>query len=95
MEIYITAVVKSIPEFRTEVQNFLRGLVEKTKKEEANITYNLHQDIKDENTFVFYEIWENQDGLDKHNEQPYMQTFRDLAAEKFQETIIYISKKIA
>lgn len=96
MKIYITAIVESKPEFQPEVKSVLENMVEHTRKESACISYDLHQDIENENRFVFYEIWKNQQGLYNHNEQPYIKAFGNLAKEKLREKpIILLTYKIA
>ncbi|PZX55348.1 quinol monooxygenase YgiN [Algoriphagus ratkowskyi] len=90
MKIYLTAIAKAKPEFLSEIKTALEHMVTETKKEEACIQYDLHQGIDDANTFIFYEIWEDQAGLDIHNKQPYIQDFGALAAAKLQEPPIII-----
>ncbi|WP_042722375.1 putative quinol monooxygenase [Flavobacterium sp. B17] len=85
MKIYLTAVIKAKDEFRNEVLKVLQHMVEETMKEEANELYTLHQGIEDKNQFVFYEIWKSEEGLSKHNQQPYIQDFGALVDEKLQE----------
>ncbi|WP_439558524.1 putative quinol monooxygenase [Dyadobacter sp.] len=75
MSIYLTAIIKSKPEFTAEVKDILEKMAIETRKEAACVLYDLHQGIHDENVFVFYEIWENQAGLDNHNQQPYIKEF--------------------
>ncbi|MEN2435835.1 putative quinol monooxygenase [Weeksellaceae bacterium A-14] len=95
MNIYITAIIKAKEEFRAEVQNMLQLMVERTKQEEACIQYDLHQGIEDKNCFIFYEIWKDEAGLNKHNMQPYIQEFNILAKEKLAEKpFIYLTHKI-
>lgn len=95
MQIYITAIIKSKPEYRTEVQAVLQNMINETKKEKTCLQYDLHQDLENENTFVFYEIWENKAGLDLHNQQSYIQEFGQIVYEKLQETPqIYLTKKL-
>ncbi|WP_410493802.1 putative quinol monooxygenase [Chryseobacterium sp. HMWF035] len=60
-------------------------MVKETVKEEANELYTLHQGIEDKNQFIFYEIWKNEEGLAKHNKQPYIKAFGELVNEKLQE----------
>lgn len=90
MKIYLTAIAKAKSEFTSEIKTALENLVIETKKEQACIQYDLHQGIDDANTFVFYEIWEDQAGLDLHNKQPHIQEFVAMAAEKLQEPPIII-----
>ncbi|WP_339756724.1 putative quinol monooxygenase [Algoriphagus aquimarinus] len=94
MKIYLTAIAKAKPEFTSEIKTALERMVVETTKEKACIQYDLHQGIDDANTFVFYEIWEDQAGLDLHNNQPYIQEFVAMAAAKLQEppTIIKMTK---
>ncbi|MBD1427918.1 putative quinol monooxygenase [Sphingobacterium arenae] len=93
--IYITAIIKAKVEYREEVSKALQHMVTKTREEKACIQYDLHQGQDDENTFIFYEIWKDQEGLDKHNKQPYILAFGELAQEKLQENPqIYLTDKI-
>jgi len=95
MKIYLTAVLKAKTEYRNEVKTILEDMVEQTRKEHACLQYDLHQGISDPDTFVFYEIWENQAGLDLHNQQPYIQSFSAIADTKLQEKPqLYITSKI-
>lgn len=95
MSIYLTAVIKAKPEYRKEVAAVLQNMVKETRKEEACIQYDLHQGIEDDNLFIFYEIWKDQQGLDNHNSQPYILEFGQLAQNKLQEQPqIYLAKKI-
>jgi len=85
MKIYLTAIIKAKEEYRTEVLETLQNMVKETVKEEANELYTLHQGIEDKNHFVFYEIWKSKEGLEQHNQQPYIQAFGGLIDEKLQE----------
>lgn len=85
MKIYLTAIIKAKEEHRTEVLEVLQNMVKETVKEEANELYTLHQGIEDKNQFVFYEIWKSKDGLEQHNQQPYIQAFGALIDDKLQE----------
>lgn len=85
MKIYLTAIIKSKEEHRTEVLETLQNMVLETRKEETNELYTLHQGIEDKNHFIFYEIWKNEEGLKQHNEQLYIKAFGDLVDEKLQE----------
>ena len=85
MKIYLTAVIKAKEEHRNEVLEVLQNMVKQTGKEDANELYTLHQGIEDKNQFVFYEIWKSKEGLEQHNQQPYIQAFGALVDEKLQE----------
>ena len=96
MKIYLTAIIKAREECRNEVLEQLQHMVSETVKEEANELYSLHQDIENPNCFVFYEIWKNKEGLDLHNQQPYIQAFGKLIDEKLQEKPqLFLTEKIS
>ena len=80
MKIHLTAIIKSKEEHQAEVLEVLQNMVKETCE-----LYSLHQGIEDKNEFVFYEIWKSKEGLDQHNQQPYIQAFGALVEEKLQE----------
>ena len=41
-------------------------LARETRKEQGCVSYELFQDIQNQNVFSFIEAWENQDLLDRH-----------------------------
>lgn len=84
MKVYLTATLKSKPEFIDEVKVVLENMVIESRKEETCIRYDLHQGTEDKTQFVFWEIWESKEALEQHNQQPYIQAFRQMAAEKLQ-----------
>lgn len=89
------AVVKARPGCRNEVLTALENMVGKTREEAACMQYDLHEDLTDENTFVFYEIWKDTGGLNRHNEQPYINEFKILMDKGcVTETRMYKTKKI-
>ena len=81
----LTAIVKAKPEYRKDVLDLLLDMVEQTRLEEACLQYDLHQDLSDASTFVFYEVWSDQAGLDRHNQQPYIQSFVSIIKTQLQE----------
>ncbi|WP_263602479.1 putative quinol monooxygenase [Chryseobacterium sp. PET-29] len=85
MKIYLTAIIKAKEEYRAEVLEVLQNMVKETVKEEANELYTLHQSIEDKNHFIFYEVWKSAEGLEKHNQQPYIKAFGNLVDEKLLE----------
>ena len=46
-------------------------LVEETRKETGNISYELIRDLEDRTTFAFLEKWENPEFLDAHMKTPH------------------------
>jgi len=70
--ISITALFKSKTENTEQLQSMLNHLVTETRKEAACVRYDLHHS---ENVFIIWEEWQDQSGLDIHNNQPYLQDF--------------------
>lgn len=96
MVINLTVILKSKPENTATVKSLLLELVEKSTKESVCLQYDLHQNIEEPNTFIFHEIWENQNGLDSHNQQSYIQSFFEKAKTLLQETpIVFRTDKLA
>lgn len=85
MKIYITAILKTKPEFRGEMLSVFDNMIRNTRNETGCELYRLHQNESDRDTFVFYEIWKDPLALDLHNRQQYILEFVKLAGEKLQE----------
>lgn len=96
MKINITAIVKSNPDSIEETKNFLTEMALHSKKEDACIQYDLHQDKENPTLFIFHEIWESEEGLALHNTRPYIRGFVERASEILAEPVtIYKTNKIA
>jgi len=54
-------------------------VVAKTRSEAGCVSYDLLQNAKDSTKFVFYERFIDQTAFDHHLEQPYVQTWIELA----------------
>lgn len=70
--ISITAIFKSKPENKEQLESMLNHLVTETRKEAACVRYDLHTT---DNIFIIWEEWKDQPGLDIHNNQSYLQDF--------------------
>jgi len=88
--ISITAIIKSKQENIEEVKNLIQNLVAQTRKEEACIRYDLHNT---ENVFIIWEEWQDQTGLDLHNNQSYLQDFIK-QSESFASAPIQVYKTV-
>jgi quinol monooxygenase YgiN len=93
MEEQITIVVpiKAKKETRDEVRGRLLSLAEKTRCEEGNINYILHDVPNQPELFIIYENWKNQTALDFHMKQEYLTKFledsKTLLAEEVRGSI--------
>lgn len=70
-------------------------VIEPSNREEGCIQYELHQDNKHQNTFVFFEIWKNQESLDKHNLTPHLKDFLEKIKDKIELLDVKLISKIA
>lgn len=52
--------------YYTEMKNFMIDLAKKVRAEKGCLQFDLVQDIKNENNFIIYEIWENKDAWENH-----------------------------
>lgn len=67
-EIVVFAIVTAKSGKSKEVLEVLHGLIEPSRAEAGCIGYNLHQDDSNKDIFVFYEIWNSSEDLDKHEQ---------------------------
>jgi quinol monooxygenase YgiN len=91
MEINLTVILKSKPEYKEELKLILLNLVENSKKETACLQYDLHNAIQDPNVFIFHEVWKDKEGLDLHREQSYSLKFSETSELFLEEKMIVYS----
>lgn len=79
-----------------EYKNLVRELVDKSQKEEGNISYLLHQDIKNPQNFVIIEKWKDQEAIDFHNKSehftrivPMLGKLREFSEVSFYEEVSF------
>ncbi|WP_293783853.1 putative quinol monooxygenase [uncultured Pedobacter sp.] len=94
MSIYLTAIVKGKRETVAELRTMLLDMVVNSRREQACIQYDLHEEV-DNDTFIFQEEWKDQAGLDLHNKQPYLLDFAAQANRLTKEIVIYRTEKLA
>ena len=75
MSIKIVAIRAVNPAHRAELLAVFRDLVAKSRAEAGNLRYDLHQDLQNENRFVFVETWQDQAAVDSHNASGHFQGF--------------------
>ncbi len=61
------------PEFYEEVEGILRLLTDLTSKEIGNIAYTVHRPMKQQNSFVVYELYKDRAACDSHLQREYVQ----------------------
>ncbi|WP_273804407.1 putative quinol monooxygenase [Providencia rettgeri] len=77
------------------VKSATKSIVEPSNRDEGCLQYELHQDNANPNTFVFFEIWQDQQSLDKHNETKHLQDFIKKVEGKINLLDVKLISKIA
>ncbi|AJI96097.1 putative quinol monooxygenase [Yersinia ruckeri] len=75
MEVRIIASLIAKPDFFEDVKEILHQIIEPSRAESGNLQYDLHRDIDQPNTFVFFERWASEDAVQKHNKTAHFQQF--------------------
>ena len=90
--IAVVARFKAMEGADRKLKELLLSLLEPSRSDEGCINYELHQAINDPALFIFYEIWQSKELLDKHSVTPHVQHFRskakDLLAEPPEITLL-------
>ncbi|WP_316802246.1 putative quinol monooxygenase [Pedobacter nototheniae] len=94
MSIYLTVTIKGKVEKVEELKAILLDMVVNSRREEACLQYDLHQQVE-ENIFIFHEEWASQAGLDAHNNQTYIKAFGEKSKDLANEIVIYSTEKLA
>ncbi len=72
-KIVVLAIARAKKGLSDKVRAELMSLVVPTRAEAGCISYDLHQDTADNESFMFYETWESKESLDKHIQTPHLQ----------------------
>ncbi len=70
--VILVARVKAKEGKEDAVKEALGSMVAPTRKEEGCIHYILHQDVRDQTQFMFYEVWASGEALKQHGQTPHM-----------------------
>ncbi len=74
MSIHTVAVITAKPGSQDKVREAMQGLVEPTRAEEGNISYELSESVAEPGTFVTIEEWNDPSDLDKHMETEHIRS---------------------
>ena len=80
-------------EFREDILKALHSVVDGTRAEEGNVSYDLHQDINNPAIYTIIEVWKSQEAIDFHNQTAHFQAFVKAVDGKV-DLAINIIKKI-
>ena len=81
----IVARVEVLPGKEEAFKKVAEGVIEGTRKEAGNCSYNLYQNTSDPTMFLFYEEYKDDAAIDIHASSPYFKAFvagiKDLLAK--------------
>jgi quinol monooxygenase YgiN len=92
--VVITAVLSSKPGMEESLYKILQKVVEPSRNEEGCMTYQLHQSLDDVGTFIFYEVWENEEAVQSHIMSEHYKAYREQAESLIETRHVYRLKKV-
>ena len=72
-KVVMTVVWKALPGSENAVADILRQMVEPTRAETGCLAYEVSRSVHDPATFLLYEVYEDQRGLDQHQASDHFQ----------------------
>jgi quinol monooxygenase YgiN len=91
--IIVTAVLKPKESLEAQLLSELKKVQEASRQENGCIQYNLHKSIED-NTFVLYEEWENNEAIVNHSQTEHYQQYRANTEDLVSSREVYKLKAI-
>lgn len=93
IKIIATLLVKS--QYRHELNDEFQKIIQASRKEKGNISYNLHEALDNPNKLVFIENWESQYAIDEHNKSLHFEAFIKAIEGKIENLDIVLIKEIS
>lgn len=81
MPLLVFAVITAKSGSETELKNALRELVIDVRTEPACQLYELYESTEHPERFIMHERWDDEAGLQAHNQMPHMKTFAEKAKD--------------
>ncbi|MDR2389483.1 MAG: antibiotic biosynthesis monooxygenase [Tannerellaceae bacterium] len=78
----IVANITVLPEFKDELLPAIEAVVEATRREAGNISYDVFEDTSNPLKFTFIEHWKSQGAIDAHNASEHFLQFTQAVADK-------------
>ncbi|HIH04259.1 MAG TPA: antibiotic biosynthesis monooxygenase [Methanoregulaceae archaeon] len=66
-----------------DLERLAVDLVEASRNEEGNVSYDFYADLADPAKFTFIEVWKDRDAIDLHNATSHFQGFVERAGPLF------------
>jgi quinol monooxygenase YgiN len=93
-ELKIVATIVAKPQFQDELLKVFHAVVDETRKEDGNVSYELHQDINNPLKYIILEVWKSQDAINLHNESAHFKAFVAAVEGKTDSLTVEIIKKV-
>ncbi|WCK54871.1 putative quinol monooxygenase [Aneurinibacillus sp. Ricciae_BoGa-3] len=91
--IIITAILKPKEGFQDQLLSELKKVQLASREEIGCIEYNLNQSVEDD-TFVLYEVWKDNEALDRHAGSSHYQEYRNNIKDFVSTREVYKMKTI-
>ncbi len=91
----VIATIVAKPGKEAETEAVLRALIEPTRHDPGYIQYDLHVDLEDARCFLFYEVWESREALDRHLDTPHLNAFKARVPELVETLEIKLMEKLS
>jgi quinol monooxygenase YgiN len=93
-ELKIVATIIAKQAFQNELEQVFRTVVDETRKEAGNVSYELHQDTQNPLKYIILEVWKSQEAIDIHNESVHFKAFVAAIEGKIDSLTVEVIKKI-
>ncbi len=94
--VVVFAGFKAKKEKTEELRRELLNLIETTRAEAGCCSYELHEDLEDDSSFLFYEVWRSREDLECHLGTPPLLRLLELVPELCREPLmVKVTKKLA
>jgi quinol monooxygenase YgiN len=93
-QVAVVSINTAKPGQEAKLEAALSALVEPSRRDAGCITYDLHRDIKDPRTFVFFELWESLEHLEAHGKAAHVGVFRSQAPELVESGVLRFLDKL-
>lgn len=93
-ELKIVASIVAKEGYQEDVLKAMQNVVNETRKEDGNVSYDLHQDTTNPMKYIILEVWKSQEAIDLHNASAHFGIFKKAIDGKIDSLSIDVVKKV-
>ena len=93
-ELKIIAAIVVKAAYQEELEKVFHTVVDETRKETGNVSYDLHQDCQNPLKYTILEVWKSQAAIDEHNASTHFKAFVTAIEGKVDSLTVDVIKKI-